>query len=101
VFYRTSVCSGERLRPNFNWPVPRAIGGYKRVKTENNWEITNPQSADHGGVLHGGAKNRGERDLGTTWVFRWTRVERLVAEARDVEKKPSPSAIYRPTTGIG
>ena len=29
AFYRAGACSGERLRPNFNWSVLRAIGGYK------------------------------------------------------------------------
>jgi hypothetical protein len=64
AFYRAIVCSGERLRPNLNWLVLRAIGGYKRVKIGSNWQITNPQSADHGGALHGGAKNREERICG-------------------------------------
>jgi hypothetical protein len=60
AFYRAGVCSGERLRPNFNWSVLRAIGGYKRARTGSNWEVTNPKSVDHGGVLHGGVKNREE-----------------------------------------
>ena len=66
AFYRAGVCSGERLRPNLNWLVLRAIGRYKRVKTGSNWEITNPQNADHGAVLHGGVKNRGGGNLGAT-----------------------------------
>ena len=60
AFYRAGACSGERLRPNFNWSVLRAIGGYKRARTGSNWEVTNPKSVDHGGVLHGGVKNREE-----------------------------------------
>jgi hypothetical protein len=27
AFYRAGVCSGERLRPNFDWLALRAIGG--------------------------------------------------------------------------
>jgi hypothetical protein len=37
AFYRADVCSGERLRPNFNWPVPRAIRDHNRAKTRSNW----------------------------------------------------------------
>jgi hypothetical protein len=60
AFYRAGACSGERLWPNFNWSVLRAIGGYKQARAGRNWEVTNPKSADHGGVLHGGVKNREE-----------------------------------------
>jgi hypothetical protein len=66
AFYRAIVCSGERLRPNLDWLVLRAIGGYKRARTGSNWEVTNPKSADHGGVLYGGVKNRGGGNLGAT-----------------------------------
>jgi hypothetical protein len=48
------------LQPNFNWSILRAIGGYKRSRTGSNWEVTNPKSTDHGGVLHGGVKNMEE-----------------------------------------
>jgi hypothetical protein len=37
VFYRASACSGERLWPNFNWSVLRAIRDYKRARTGSNW----------------------------------------------------------------
>ena len=37
AFYRAGACSGERLRPNFNWPVPRAIRDHNRAKTRSNW----------------------------------------------------------------
>jgi hypothetical protein len=43
----------------------------------------------------GGAKNREERARG------FSGVKCLVAKVRDVEKKLSPSAIYRPTAGVG
>jgi hypothetical protein len=57
AFYRANACSDEKLQPNFNWPVLRAIRGYKRAITGSNWEITNPKSIDHGGVPRGGVKN--------------------------------------------
>jgi hypothetical protein len=60
AFYRAGACSGERLLPNFNWSVLRAIGGYKQARTGSNWEVTNLKSADHDGVLHGGVKKREE-----------------------------------------
>jgi hypothetical protein len=65
AFYRAGACSGERLRPNFNWSVLRAIGGYKRARAGSNWEVTNPKSAEHGEVLHGGVKNMEKGDLWT------------------------------------
>jgi hypothetical protein len=36
AFYRAGACSGERLRPNFNWSVLRAIGVYKRARAGSN-----------------------------------------------------------------
>jgi hypothetical protein len=65
AFYRAGACSGERHRPNFNWSVLRAIGGYKRARIGSNWEVTNPKSIDHDGVPHGGVKNREKGDLWT------------------------------------
>ena len=60
AFYRANACSDEKLQPNFNWPVLRAIRGYKRAITGSNWEITNPKSTDHGGVPCGGARTEEE-----------------------------------------
>jgi hypothetical protein len=65
AFYRANACSDEKLRPNINWPVLRAIRGYKRARTGSNWEITNPKSIDHSGVPRGGVKNREKGDLWT------------------------------------
>jgi hypothetical protein len=61
AFYRANACSDEKLRPYFNWPVLRAIRGYKRARTGSNWEITNPKSTDHGGVPRDRVKNREKR----------------------------------------
>jgi hypothetical protein len=60
AFYGTTRCSGERAVVKFNWPAPRAIAGQRKARTESNLVGTNPRSAGHGGVLHGGVKNREE-----------------------------------------
>jgi hypothetical protein len=46
----------------FNWPAPREIEGQSQSRTSN-LARTDPRSAGHGGILHGGAKDREEGDL--------------------------------------
>jgi hypothetical protein len=53
------------------------------------------------GVSSRRSKNRGEGDLGITWVFRWARVKCLVAEVRDMVKKQRLWSIYSLPARIG
>ena len=59
-FYGTTGCSEVWALVKFNWPTPRAIEGQRQARIGSNLVGTNPRSAGHGGVLHGGAKNREE-----------------------------------------
>jgi hypothetical protein len=65
TFYETIGCSGVWASVKFNWPAPRAIEGQSQARTRSNLARTEPRSAGHGGVLHGGAKDREEGDLWT------------------------------------
>jgi hypothetical protein len=47
AFYRASVCSGDGLRPNFNWLALRAIGDQTQTRTRSNLINTDPKSAGH------------------------------------------------------
>jgi len=60
AFYRATVCSGDGLRPNFNWLAWRAIGDQRQTRTRSNLINTDPKSADHGGVPCGGARTEEE-----------------------------------------
>jgi hypothetical protein len=42
----------------------KALVKFQLTGTESNREVTNPKSADHGGVLHGGVKNKEKGNLG-------------------------------------
>jgi hypothetical protein len=48
AFYSARVRSGDRLRPNFNLPHPRAIRDQRLAETGSNLIITDPRSAGHG-----------------------------------------------------
>jgi hypothetical protein len=69
MFYKASACSGEGLRSDFNWSVLRAIGDQRQTRTGSNLIDTDPRSAGHGGVLLGGAKNKGGENLWTAQVL--------------------------------
>jgi hypothetical protein len=47
----------------------RAIGDQRQTRTGSNLIDTDPRSAGHGGVLLGGAKNKGGENLWTAQVL--------------------------------
>jgi hypothetical protein len=56
AFYRARVRFGDGLRSSFNWSVLRAKGDQRQTRTGSNLVDTDPRSAGHEGVLHGGAR---------------------------------------------
>jgi hypothetical protein len=58
AFYGATGCSGVWASVKFNWPAPRAIEGQSQARTGSNLVCTDPRSAGHEGVLHGGRRDR-------------------------------------------
>jgi hypothetical protein len=58
AFYGTTGCSGVWTSTKFNWLALRAIKGQSQARTGSNLVCTDPGSAGHGGVLHGGGRDR-------------------------------------------
>jgi hypothetical protein len=59
AFYRARVCSGDGLRPNFNWPHLRARRDQRLTRTGNNLINTDPRSAGHRGFFSAELRTEG------------------------------------------